>query len=166
MGTPKQPRGTKPFRQWDEEENLSVAMTRDLDSQPPTVSNKYCGEIARIWPIAAVDTLLTAWGYDCEPPENWIEIDAVLWHHIDNLFSLFTQVERGGPWPFKTEAQYALQEYDRGNRNTPTWRDAERSRLFDEQEREMLDNSRWLAEYTMRWLDAGLRLLEVTGGQR
>ena len=78
METPEQSRGTRPFRQWDEEENLSVAMDRNLDSSPPTVSNKYCGEIARIWPISAVDTLLTAWGYDCEPPEHWLEIDAVL----------------------------------------------------------------------------------------
>ena len=166
METPEQSRGTRPFRQWDEDKNLSVVMNRDLDNHPhpPTVSRDFCGHLVELWPSAAVNTLLTAWGYDCDPPEGWLEIDVTLWHHIDSLFSVFTQVERGGPDPFKTEAQDALQEYDRDNKDKPNWRSTECHRLIDEQEIERLDNSRWLADYTMKWTEAGLRLLEVAGG--
>ena len=40
----------------------------------------------------------------------------------------------------------------------------ERNLLLDKQKIEKIDNSRWLAEYTLKWLDLGLRLLEVTKG--
>ena len=113
MKTPEQPRATRPFRQWDEKGNFSVAMNRDLDKYPTTVSNDACGELANLWPTAAVDTLLTAWGYECEAPEGWVEIDAVLWHHIDSLFSLFTEYDRGGPAPLRYKARFAIDDYDR-----------------------------------------------------
>ena len=161
MGTPEQPRGTKPFRQWDEEENLSVAMDRDLDSHPPTVGRDSCGELAGLWPTATVDTLLIAWGYGPDPQEGWMEIDALLWYHIDSLFSLFTEYDRGGPAPFKHQARFAVDEYDRSRNWRNDWRTKERERLIDEQENEKIDNSRWLADYTLKWLGSGLRLLEV-----
>ena len=166
METPEQAQGTRPFRHWDEEGNFSVAMNQQLDNHPPTVSNDSCGELANIWPTAAVDTLLTAWGYDREVPEGWLAINTILWHHIDNLFSLFTEYERGGPAPLKHEARFALGDYDRANKDKPNWRSQERDRLFDEQEIEKIDNGRWLAEYTLKWLDTGIRLLEVAAHQR
>ena len=163
MGTPEQPRGTKPFRQWDEKGNLSVGMNRDLDAHPPRVSMNSYGELANLWPTATVDTLLTAWGYNREPSKGWLEIDIVLWHHIDSLFSLFTEYKRGGPAPLKNQARLALDDYNSSKLN---WSDKLRKQLFNEKETEKVDNSRWMAEYTMKWLDAGLRLLEVSGGRR
>ena len=96
-------------------------MDREPDSNPATVSSKDCGELANLWPTAAVDTLLTAWGYNCYPPEGWLEIDTVVWHHIDSLFSLFTEYERGGPDPFKYRARVALDDYDSANQGKPSY---------------------------------------------
>ena len=166
METPEQPRATRPFRQWDENGNFSVAIDRELDTSIGGRDSGDSGEIAVLWPRAAVDTLLTAWGYDCEAPEGWMEIDTILWHHIDSLYSLFIEYDRGGPAPFRYEASSAVEEYDRANKDKPNSRSKERGQLLDQQENERLDNSRWLAEYTLKWLDAGLRLLEVAGGQR
>ena len=59
METPEQPRATRPFRQWDENGNFSVAIDRELDT---SIGGRDSGEIAVLWPRAAVDTLLTAWG--------------------------------------------------------------------------------------------------------
>ena len=162
METPEQSPANWPFRQWSEDGELSVKMDRESNS--PSVSSDFCGEIARLWPLATVDTLLSSWGYDCESPEGWVEIDPILWHHIDTLFSLFTEVERGGPGPLKFEAQNAFQAHDRANRENPRRMNPERNRLFNNQKMEKIDNSRWLAEYTLKWLDSGLRLLEVTKG--
>jgi hypothetical protein len=162
METPEQSPANLPFRQWSEDGELSVKMDRESDS--PSVSSDFCGQIAGLWPLATVDTLLSSWGYDCESPERWVEIDPILWHHIDTLFSLFTEVERGGPGPLKFRAQNASRDHARANRENLNRMTSERNRLFDNQELEKMDNSRWLAEYTLKWLDSGLRLLEVTKG--
>ena len=66
----------------------------------------------------------------------------------------------------KYKARLTLDEYDSAILSKPNRRSLERDRLYDEQEKEKIDNSRWLAEYSMKWLDAGLRLLEAKEGQR
>ena len=163
METPEQSPANRPFSQWSETGELSIKM--DRESKSPSVNSDSCGEIAQLWPMAAVNTLLSAWGYDGASQDKCVEIDPILWLHIETLFCLFIDIERGGPGPLKFEAQTAFEAHLRANReNSSHMMTLERNLLIDKQKIEKIDNSRWLAEYTLKWLDLGLRLLEVTKG--
>ena len=146
MAASEKPRATRPFRLWDENGSLSVKMYNDAVGD--TVDHL-------LWPTQAVESLLTCWGYTME--EGWLEIDSALWHHISILYDFFDADLNGHPSPFKGQAALALGE----NRHSGV-SDEELTRLVEESTAEEVDNSRWMADYTLKWLELGLRLLAAT----
>ena len=146
MAASEKPRATLPFRQSDEKGYLSVKMDNDA------VSNKVDH---LLWPTQAVENLLTCWGYTME--EGWLEIDSVLWHHISILYNFFDAYQNAHQSPLKSQAALTLKQ----NRHSGISGE-ELTRLVEESMAEEVDNSRWTADYTLKWLESGLRLLAAT----
>lgn len=149
MDTPQEQNKTRPFRQWDEEGSLSVKMHRDEDL-PPLVNQH--------WPFDAVDTMLIWWGYSiAEPPDTWMDIDQKLWHHINVLYGLFENQRQGDPSPLDTIAEDDLKE----GRAFFSSRE-QMDQLQREATAQETDNARWIATYTLNWLQVGLQLIATT----
>lgn len=65
----------------------------------------------------------------------------------------------GEPSPLKTEAEDAYNENKDSNQSLKSL-----DSLLREVWNEQVDNARWMADFTLKWLELGLRLREATKG--
>ena len=147
---------TRPFRHWADNDLFAPAVADDEEAKAdPSGDNTF-----EMWPISEVETLLAAWGYD-GTKAGWIEVDIVLWHHLNTLYSLFMAPPRGSTGPLEWRANDARRtyNYNRGQpriNSDPAEDERLASAMFDENTR----NAQWIAEYALKWLETGLRLRE------